>query len=196
MLGIRNNLIFGVIGKVIALIFRTLFKILKTFHVLPMFVVGITGVILYFTGTFENKTVLIVFDVVLGLSGMYAIWATVSGISKIGKKKNKEKKKKEKRGKVGIMGGVKDNGEQLQVPIAMDGGQVQYAPQPVYVQPQPIVQPVVQQVVQQPQPVQVRYYEVKQNPSLVMAEYADRYELYKKTSGGLLKIRTDYKKDI
>ncbi len=38
-----------------------------------------------------------------------------------------------------------------------------------------------------------KYYAVKQNKNYVMAEYADRYELYQKTNGGLKKIRTDYK---
>ncbi len=37
------------------------------------------------------------------------------------------------------------------------------------------------------------YYAVKQNPSYIMAEYEDRYELLQKTAQGLKKIRTDYK---
>jgi cell shape-determining protein MreC len=37
------------------------------------------------------------------------------------------------------------------------------------------------------------YYTVKQNNNYIMAEYSDRYELYKKTEEGLKKVRTDYK---
>lgn len=37
------------------------------------------------------------------------------------------------------------------------------------------------------------FYKVKQNHDYVMAEYQDRYELYKKTSNGLTRVRTDYK---
>ena len=37
------------------------------------------------------------------------------------------------------------------------------------------------------------YYTVRQNNNYIMAEYSDRYELYKKTEEGLKKVRTDYK---
>lgn len=38
-----------------------------------------------------------------------------------------------------------------------------------------------------------KYFRVKQNPNLVMAEFLDRYELYKIENGKLIRIRTDYK---
>ena len=37
------------------------------------------------------------------------------------------------------------------------------------------------------------FYTVKQNNNYIMAEYSDRYELFKKTESGLKKVRTDYK---
>ena len=37
------------------------------------------------------------------------------------------------------------------------------------------------------------YYRVKQNSEYVMAEYKDRYELYRIIDGQMKKIRTDYK---
>ena len=37
------------------------------------------------------------------------------------------------------------------------------------------------------------YFTVKQNNNFIMAEYSDRYELFRKTEDGLKKIRTDYK---
>ena len=37
------------------------------------------------------------------------------------------------------------------------------------------------------------YYTVKQNNNYIMAEYSDRYELYRKTEDGLKKVRTDFK---
>ncbi len=46
------------------------------------------------------------------------------------------------------------------------------------------------QIEQQQKPV---YYRVKQNPEYVMAEYGDRYELFRITDGQMKKIRTDYK---
>ncbi len=44
-----------------------------------------------------------------------------------------------------------------------------------------------------PAPSYPKYFKVK-NSSCIMAEYADRYELYQKTPGGMIKLRTDYKK--
>lgn len=38
-----------------------------------------------------------------------------------------------------------------------------------------------------------RYYKVKQNQNLIMAEYDDRYELFEVVNGRMKKIRTDYK---
>ena len=38
-----------------------------------------------------------------------------------------------------------------------------------------------------------RYYKVAQNSNYIMAEYSDRYELFKKTPNGLVKVRTDLK---
>ena len=40
---------------------------------------------------------------------------------------------------------------------------------------------------------QPKYFRVKQNPNMVMAEYEDRYELFDVTDGNMKKIRTDYK---
>ena len=37
------------------------------------------------------------------------------------------------------------------------------------------------------------YFTVKQNNNFIMAEYSDRYELFRKTEDGLKKVRTDYK---
>lgn len=48
----------------------------------------------------------------------------------------------------------------------------------------------VAQPVKEEKPV---YFRVKQNPEYVMAEYTDKYELYKIVDGQLKKVRTDYK---
>lgn len=40
-----------------------------------------------------------------------------------------------------------------------------------------------------------KYYAVKDKPGYVMAEYADRFELYKKVKYGLKKVRVDYKEE-
>ncbi len=38
-----------------------------------------------------------------------------------------------------------------------------------------------------------KYFLVRQNKNLIMAEYSDRYELYKTENGKMYKLRTDYK---
>ena len=48
----------------------------------------------------------------------------------------------------------------------------------------------------EPQTVYPKYYNVKQNPAYVMAEYEDKFVLYLKSNGGLVKIRTDYKENL
>ena len=42
-------------------------------------------------------------------------------------------------------------------------------------------------------PEQPKYYRIKGNQDYVMAEYSDKYELYKISEGQLVKVRTDYK---
>lgn len=48
--------------------------------------------------------------------------------------------------------------------------------------------------VEQQEEPKPRYYRVKQDPRCIMAEYPDRYVLYRKTENGLKRIRTDYKR--
>ena len=54
------------------------------------------------------------------------------------------------------------------------------------IQPEPVVT----------QTIYPKYYAVKQNPAYVMAEYEDKFVLYLKSNGGLIKIRTDYKENL
>lgn len=42
-------------------------------------------------------------------------------------------------------------------------------------------------------PQRPTYFRVRQNPEYVMAEYPDKYELYRDTGKGLEYVRTDYK---
>ena len=58
--------------------------------------------------------------------------------------------------------------------------------------------PETKEEIEKPEPTviqndQPKYYKVAQNPNYIMAEYPDRYELFKKTANGLVKVRTDLK---
>ncbi len=62
------------------------------------------------------------------------------------------------------------------------------------VEPERKEQTEEEQTVSVEQPIEKpKYYKVKQNPDYVMAEYSDKYELYRIGQNGLIKIRTDYK---
>jgi hypothetical protein len=54
-------------------------------------------------------------------------------------------------------------------------------------------QPNNAQTTQNAQTGQPQYFRVKQNPNYVMAEFPDRYELYRLSGGNMIKVRTDYK---
>ncbi len=45
-----------------------------------------------------------------------------------------------------------------------------------------------------PTPEKPKYFRVKQNHNYIMAEYPDRYELYKVSGGEMIKVRTDLKR--
>ena len=71
----------------------------------------------------------------------------------------------------------------------------QPVPQPV---PQPAPEPAPQPVPAPPPPPPVpvhypKFYEVEGHAGYYFLEYADRYELYKRTDDGDRRIRTDYK---
>ncbi|MBE7089940.1 MAG: hypothetical protein E7362_03960 [Clostridiales bacterium] len=190
-------LIFGIIEKAITLVVKVVLKILGFFHLTPMFLVGLVGIVLYFTGVLNNQTAKIVFDVAIGLCAFYALCAILYSFTGRAKKDRENK-----RGKVEVVKkkkGKKGEEEPVQ-PVIIQQPVIMQQPtsQPVIMQ-QPISQPVImpQQMGVQPvyAPAQAvpTYYEVKNNPSFVMAEYTDKYILYKKTGSGLVKIRTDYK---
>ena len=154
-----------------------------------MFLVGLVGIVLYFTGVLNNETARLIFNIAIGLCAFYALCAILYSFTGRAKR-NREKK----RGKVEVVKkkkgrkGAEEEAVQpviIQQPVIMQ----QPASQPVIMaQPTTVVQPVYQQAQIEP-----TYYEVKNNPSFVMAEYPDKYVLYKKTENGLVKIRTDYK---
>ena len=179
--------IFGIIEKAITFVVKTLLKLLGFFHLTPMFLVGIVGVILHFTGVLNDQTARTVFNVAIGLCAFYALCAIVYSFTGRGKK-NRENK----RGKVEVVKKKKKGkkGEEALQPVIMSQPVImpEQTSQQVVIPQQTVVQPVYTQIKAGP-----TYYEIKNNPSFVMAEYLDKYVLYKKTENGLVKIRTDYK---
>ncbi len=158
----------GKIKKVIAAIFKGIYKVLSVFNLQFTLLVGLVGVVLHFTGFLSsNGGVLIGYCIAFIGSVVLAVVLTIRKLLGIGKKPKEKKPVKI----------VNPEDKQTQAKQEIDD-------QPV-AQPQPAPQPKASN--------QPTYYLVKQNSNYVMAEYDDRYELYRRTPNGLQKIRTDYK---
>ena len=170
----KNRLIIGGIKKILGGIFSFIYKILKFFNLQLSLLVVLVGVVLFFAGVFENNAILeMIFFIVLIASIFWGVIATVKSILFPNKREEK------KRAKVKII--KTEEKEQGKDDIkALEHEEVN--------QTNP---PYVEKVLDKP-----RYYRVKQNPDYVMAEYSDRFELYQKTSNGLIKLRTDYKENL
>ena len=158
----KNRLIFGIIKKIIVVIFTVIYKILALINLQLTLLIALLGLILLFTGVFENNSaILIIYYVLLIISIVYAILATIKKLFGLDKKVKKSK---------GAQIVNTDNTEEK-----TDNAQV-------------TVEPTVVSKVETP-----TYFRVKNQPDYIMAEYSNRYELFKKTENGLKKIRTDYK---
>lgn len=173
MILFKNRLILGLVWKTIKVFFTVIYSVLNFFNLHYTLLLGLIGMVLYFTGTLDkNRAVLIVYALLLVVSLVYAVIASVKKLLGLDKKVKRSKG-------VQIVGKVD-------------------TPQP-NVAVEPTVQntnsPYTEQYQPQPAPSEVpRYFRVRQNPSYVMAEYSNKFELYKVQNGQLVKVRTDYKR--
>lgn len=164
MLKLKSRLIIGIVSKIIKTIFGLVYRILGVFNLQATVFVLIVGAILFLTGVLKDS-VLVIFYVVLVLSIVYAIFATVRKL-------------------LGLGGHVlKSKGVQI---IKEDAAVREVAEKPRTDYGEEKVSPHEESLVP-------KYFKVRQNPNYVMAEYPDKYELYLKTPQGLKKIRTDFK---
>ena len=152
------------IKKIISTLLKGAYSILAFFNLQLALFVCVAGLIVYLTGSMQNPTIKLAFELSFIFSVILAIVLTIRKLLGIGKTPKKSK-------------GVQIVEEQ---PV-----------QPQVATVQPIPQPVSQQVIQ-PSDTPT-YYRVKDKKDYVMAEYSDRYELFVITASGLKKVRTDYK---
>ncbi len=144
--------------------FTILYKILALFNLQITLLIALIGIVLFFTGVFEqNPAILMAFYILIIISIAYAILTTIKKLLGI------DKKIKRSKGAQIISADTKE-----------EKGQENSAEQ----------QETAEQKVETP-----TYFKVKNQPDYLMAEYHDRYELFRKTEAGLKKIRTDYKSD-
>ena len=166
MILIRSRLVLGIIFGTVKAVLKAIYKLIELVNLQYALLAALVGIVLYFSGAFdENAAFKTVYDVLFIVTVIYAVVATIKRLLGI--------EKKVKRSKGAQI--VKTNGEEQ-------------AEQPKSHEPP---KEVVEEISVQPEkPV---YFRVKQNPEYVMAEYSDRYELFKTSNGKLTKIRTDYK---
>lgn len=151
------------VRKLIKKIFAIIYKVIAFLNLQPALMVVLVGGVLYFTGVYDRVETL---KIILQVAFIFsAIYAiVVTACNLLGLGKKRIKRSK---------------GAQIVSEVHSEE------------QPVATVQSVQQTPVKEVSaPV---YYKVKQNPNYIMAEYADRYELYLNQNGKLVKIRTDIK---
>ncbi len=165
MIILRNRLVWGIIKNTIKAIFSVLYQIIALLNLQVPVLILLIGVIMFFTGVFENNAVVLtIFYVLLAISIVSAIVMTIKKILGIDSRVKKSK-----------------------------GAQIIRTENQTYQDERNYQAQTVQVEQESYKKESPTYYKVKQNPNFIMAEYSDRYILYKRTEDGLKKIRTDYK---
>ena len=163
MIFIKNRLIFGAIGKIIGGIFKFIYKLIDLFCLQFVVIVGLIGLVLYFTGAIKEGDT--GYIVVAFALIISVVYAIIGTIKKC----------------LGVSKKSKTEGVQI-----VD--QPQKKPRKWFEKKQ--VEEINEEPIQEEKPV---YYNVKSKTNHVMAEFSDRYELYRVENGKLIRIRTDYK---
>lgn len=180
----RNRLLFGLIKTVVTTVWQVVYGLVCFLNLQPIIIIVLLWVILHFTGVTEKysiTTVLLCLGFVLAV--LYSILTCLKQLFGL------DKKPKARRGAETVNSKENERAESVQDKTAEEptftnsGAEQNYGTELSYTQ-----EPTLAVTDEKP-----RYYRVKQNASLIMAEYSDRYELYKIADGKLLKIRTDYK---
>lgn len=167
MLLIKNRSILGGLKKAVKVIFEAVYKVLSFFNLQFTLLVGFVGLILYVTGLFHKYPQIRVWFLVAVVASVFL------GLFLFIRKLFKKTKKLEDKADRGNVQTVRVESEQAETP-----------------KPKEEMEQTTPTVIQNEKP---KYYNVAQNPNFIMAEYPDRYELYKKTPNGLVKVRTDLK---
>lgn len=189
MIILGNRLIFGIIKKIIVTVLTFVYKVLSLFNLQMTALVLLVGLVLFVTGVFERSAAaLIIFCFALVLSVLGAVWFTVKRL-------------------LGLSGGKKRKGVEIIKSKGVKTDDIPpAAPAPERARPAYAEEDAPRQVRETADTAQAapaastesipaypRYFAVRQNKDYIMAEYADRYELYLKDRYGLKKIRIDYK---
>ena len=163
-------MIFKYVKKIITGLFSTIYAILAFFNLQVTLLLALIGVVLYFTGVLtSNHTFSLVYEIILIASVVYAVVSTVRKLLGLGK--DKKKPKRSSNAQIISTDGVGEKEEEKEEKVLVE-------------EPAKRLEPVIEKP---------RYYRVKQSKDYIMAEYSDRYELFRITGEGLKKVRTDLK---
>jgi hypothetical protein len=157
------------VKKILTTVLMAIYKVLALVNLQPAIFVVVLGLIVLLTGSFTTYPILkTVFLILLGLCVLYAVIITFCKLFGFGTKKNNSK--------------IQIVNEKAKEPQA---------------KPQtPTPAPKETQFDRENTPKTPEYpiySRVKNHPNLLMAEFSDRYELYKKENGKLIRLRQDYK---
>ena len=162
---------------ILSTVFQTIYGVISFFHLQGTVIVALLWIILHFTGVTDKFAVVkLLLSLALILSVLYAVYAIIKSLLGL------DYKRKKRRGAEVIRSKETTFEDRQDKPQTVCDAPYQFQTEEE--------QPQTQSVVSEDQP---KYFRVRQNPSLIMAEYNDRYELYKITDKGLLKMRTDFK---
>jgi predicted membrane protein len=156
------------IKKIITTVLLAVYKVLALFNLQPAIFILISGLIVFLTGSFVTYPVLkTVFLIAIAFSVLYAVLMTVCKVFGLDQKKNNSK--------IQIVN-EKTKEEQPKAQPTTSQSKEPITPSVV---PTKIAYPI--------------YSRVNNHPNLIMAEFEDRFELYKKENGKLIRLRQDYK---
>ena len=92
MILLRNHLVIGVIKNIISTVFSVILKIFRFFNLHYSLLIALIGCVFYITGTFDkNPVVLLVFQLLLIASIVYAIVSAIKKLLGIDKKNKNSK---------------------------------------------------------------------------------------------------------
>lgn len=198
MIYIKCRLITGIIKKILTTVFKAIYKVLSVFNLQPLLFVLVASLILFLTGTLgENPTVKTTFIILIVLSAVYAVIATLYKLFSLGKKKGKkvqiiDNRTEEYRvagderryddGAKGISENNIESRQNVYSQTATSGGCGGYN-----------YGGYNNGVNRNAGAGYPKYFTVRQNPNYFFAEYDDRYELYFKSQSGVKHVRTDRK---
>ncbi len=168
---------FGIITKAIGAFFKLIYNVLSLFHLQALLFVVVLGVILEVaTGKVFTGTGGVLFGLAVTFTVIYAVIRTTAGVTNAFS---------------GLFGSKnKKNPTPNSDDEDEDDGDEPERIAPQRQEPKKRKDKEKKKAYYREKP---KYYKVRQNTDYVMAEYSDRYELFKIVDGRLVYVRTDKK---